>query len=394
MRKTRSFVTVAVAHFLVDAYAAVFWPLAALASMSSERIGTYSLLLILSMSFSQLYFGYRADRSSRKRYVVFGIVAATVCMSLVGRWVDQPSVLLAALILGGLGIASFHPGGVVLASESSPGPWAVPVFIFVGTLGFAAGPLIYVEFEDRWGLSATPWLMVPGLLIAGLAWITIADPERAETRSESSGSVLAGTRSFVSEHGTAILPLYVMAVVRTMVALAFQCFLPKLMLDWGLSKYHAGLSFTVFAASGAVGNLVFGSLSTRMNRRWLQTVSVVVGVPFSVAFLFSNGLPASVSFTILGVASFFLNSTNALHILMGQELSGKHASTISSLMMGACWGTASIAAPLVGWLAQSRPLSEALLVVGVLPLLTLPLVVYLRPWSARKTDSPWKKSDL
>ena len=124
--------------------------------------------------------------------------------------------------------------------------------------------------------------------------------------------------------------------------------------------------------------LVWGMLAGNYDRRLLQVVSVIVGTPISLLFLFADGLPLPASLALLGLTGFFVLSTNTMHIVMGQELSPQHASTISSIVMGFGWGVGSAAPAVVGGLAQSWSLEASLAMVCLVPPLTLPLALFLR----------------
>ncbi|MGY1837601.1 MFS transporter [Blastococcus sp. SYSU DS0510] len=90
-----------------------------------------------------------------------------VSLSLVGV-VDSVPLLLVLLVLGGLGSAALHPVSTSIVggpSAKNPG-LAVGLFTAGGMVGFAAGPILILYIISRYGSEATPWLMLPGLLLA------------------------------------------------------------------------------------------------------------------------------------------------------------------------------------------------------------------------------------
>lgn len=370
-------------HFFVDTYASIFGPLVALARFSDQRIGVLGTLFGVATSFTQLAFGYLADRFNVRLLILCGLGMAAIFMSTAGNLVSQPVAFAAALMLGGLGIAAFHPAAVVMAARTLPErpTAAVSVFIAMGTIGFAAGPVLYMLFARTYGLNSTFILLVPGLLLLPLV-LKLPRRRPEERRRESPSSRLAGVRSFLIAYGPALLPIYILVVVRSMVQTSVIQFLPKLMLERGHTTTEAGLASTVYTAGAALGMLCCGLLATRYNRRWLQAISLIAGVPVTLLFLRWSTLPLIPVLGLLGMAGFFVLSTNTMHIVMGQELSRRHASTISSLVMGFGWGIGSLGSYLVGVLADPQRLGlgleVALSIVCVLPLLTLPLTFYLR----------------
>jgi FSR family fosmidomycin resistance protein-like MFS transporter len=375
----RRFFILNLGHLAIDAYAAIFGPLVALARIDPVRIGAIGSLYAAATSFSQLAFGYLADRSSLRWFVAGGMAAAALFLSLAGTLTAHLWLLAGVLVLGGLGVAAFHPAAVVLAAEASGRHrlLGVSVFVTVGTLGFAASPVLFVVFATRWGLENSFLLAGPGLLVALLV-IALLPREPAPRAAPRTLPLLAGMRAFLGDYGGALLPIYLLVVVRSMVFTAFHQFVPTLALEWGWSEALGGLANTVYIAAGAAGMFLCGVLAGRWNRRWIQAVSLLGGVPFGIAFLYADGLPPGAALALLAAAGLFINSTNTLHIVMGQEVAPRHASTISSLMMGFGWGMGAFGSALVGWLAKDLGLANALAVAGSLPLLSLPLIGRLR----------------
>ena len=76
-------------------------------------------------------------------------------------------MLAMILVVGGLGAAAFHPPAAALAHRlggDRPG-LAMSVYITGGTLGFSLGPLMFAPFAERFGLTWTPLLALPGLVV-------------------------------------------------------------------------------------------------------------------------------------------------------------------------------------------------------------------------------------
>lgn len=373
----RSLGVISLFHYLIDSYASLFGPLMALARMDAGRIGLLGTLYSASTSFSQLMFGYLSDRLGLRRFAVVGLMMAAISLSIAPVMLDSPMALACALVVGGLGVAAFHPAGVVLAARSLPERPAlgVSIFITIGTAGFAIGPVAYVLFAEKYGLQSSGWLVVPGLLVLPLAWLL---PNSVVVPRPGSESVSRRVRAFLGTHGSALLPIYIFVVVRSGIQIALISFVPTVMIQRGHPDTAAGLAAMCFSGGGALGMLVWGMLAGNYDRRALQVISVLVGTPISLLFLYADGLPLPASLALLGLTGFFVLSTNTMHIVMGQELSPQHASTISSIVMGFGWGVGSAAPAVVGGLAQSWSIEASLATVCLVPLLTLPLAPLLR----------------
>src|SRR5262245_33331148 len=157
-------------HMMVDGYGNIYAPLLPLLApklnLSLAMAGTLTMLYQMASSVAQVGFGHIADRWKPRLLVMTGPIVAVSVLSFVGV---APSVttLAAILIAGGLGGAAFHPPAAALAHRlggDRPG-LAMSVHITGGTLGFSLGPLLFAPFAEHLGLTWTPVLAVPGLIV-------------------------------------------------------------------------------------------------------------------------------------------------------------------------------------------------------------------------------------
>src|SRR5262249_25574303 len=118
----RTLLILALLHALVDAFAAMIQPLwpdlqRGLGIGDAAMQGVF-VLWSLATSVSQLGFGYLGDGGRQRWWLWAGTGLGVLCMSGVGLAGSLPA--LAALILvGGLGIAAFHPEAAALAGSCS-----------------------------------------------------------------------------------------------------------------------------------------------------------------------------------------------------------------------------------------------------------------------------------
>ncbi len=364
----------AFAHFTIDSYSSFFSPLLPLLvtklHLSLTLVGTLVALASISSSFSQPLFGLLADRIHRPWFIAFGPLVAAVFMSAIGV-APTYSALLALLMLAGVGVAAFHPQAAALSREVSPRPaLAMAIFVTGGTLGFALGPLLAVSVVGLFGLDHTWVAALPGLVVSGalLAWFARVRPRVRD----------AATRPRLSELRPVLRPLtllYFVVVCRSAVSYGFMTFLPLYLQRRGWSVAQGGAMLTVHLVCGALGGFLGGWLSDRWGGRRVVVRSFVLSTPLYIAFLF---LPDWRGLVCLVLGGFFLQSSLPVNVVMGQELSPQHSSTISSLLMGAAWGVGALLISPIGALADARGLHVALLTlagllgVGLMCALALP----------------------
>jgi len=119
-------------HFGIDAYSSFFAPLLPLLvprlHMNMTRVGALVALASVASSFSQPLFGWLSDRVDRPWFVALGPLVASVFLASIGL-APSYAVLVGLLIVGGIGVAAFHPqaaviaSGLSVASDSSAASW-------------------------------------------------------------------------------------------------------------------------------------------------------------------------------------------------------------------------------------------------------------------------------
>jgi FSR family fosmidomycin resistance protein-like MFS transporter len=352
-----------VGHFTIDSYSSFFSPLLPLLvaklHLSLTLVGTLVALASVSSSFGQPLFGWLSDRVQRPWFAAFGPLTAAVFLSGIGL---APSYgwLVALLMLGGVGVAAFHPQAAALSSEVSPRRgMAMAFFVTGGTLGFSLGPLFAVTVVDRFGLERTWLAAFPGLVVSGLllAWFSRVRPH---LRHAGARPGLADLRPFLKP----LSLLYLAVVCRSAVSYGFMTFLPIHLHARGYGLAASGWIVTLYLLCGALGGFLGGWLADRWGGRTVVVASFFGGAPLYLGFLL---LPNAVGLASLVLGSFVLQTSLPVNVVMGQELSPRHASTISSLLMGAAWGMGALIIGPVGALADAHGLHAALLaLVGML----------------------------
>jgi len=351
------------AHFIVDGYANIYAPLLPLLiprlDLSLAAAGTLAMVFQLAASVSQLGFGRLADSWRPRLLVVTGPIVTVAVLSLAGV-AGSTLALGVVLVAGGLGCAAFHPSAAVAAHRMGgdrPG-YAMSLYITGGTLGFSLAPLIFAPFAARFGLTWTPVLAVPGLLVLALVL------RRAPLIEIEPASRRGGLRA-LRPHARPLALLYAIVVLRTMTALCLATFVPVMLTERGMSVAEAGSAFSVYLLTSGVGGFLGGPLADRFGPRKVMILSLLAASPFLIV---APRLHDAWFMVVLAAGGFFLLSTLPVSVTFGQMLAPFSAGTVSSLMMGVAWGTGGLAVPLVGLMADRIGIESALTWLGVVPI--------------------------
>lgn len=352
----------ALGHFTIDSYSSFYLPLLPLLmhrlGLNYAMVGGLVALGSMSSSFSQPVFGLLSDRLGRPWFVALGPLVAAVFLSAIGA-APSYTALVVLLVLGGVGVAAFHPQTASLAGASSPRRGlAMSLWITGGTLGWALGPMLATATVRGFGLERTWVAAIPGvaLAIVLLAWLARVPPlphhERTRTRP---ADLLPVARPLAL--------LYFVVVVRSAVSSGFATFLPLYVHEKGWSVEAGGMLTTAYLTAGALGGFSGGWLADRAGGLRVVRGSFLLSLPFYAAFFL---LPLGPGLVALVAGYAILQATLPVNVVLGQELAPRHASAISSLLMGAAWGVGALLVGPIGVLADRAGLRVALMALSAL----------------------------
>ena len=377
-------VALSVAHFSCDAhlnFLPPLWPvIKALYGLNNAGIGLLTALISLTANFGQVLFGYLTDRLGLPRLVLLGVLITSVFVSTIGF---MPSLgwVTAFLMMGGVGVALFHPRAAALAAGWWPDQRALGLAIFGGggTLGYAMGSLIGVGLYQYFG-SLKGLVPALGLGLAVAAFVAIVDPERAEPRTAPTFRL---RRHLLPRLGL-IGPIFAIIVFRTAAVTVFANFVPLLLKARGASLTMGGAAVFLFVGGTAIGALVGGRLAPSGGERRLTVFTLLLAAPLLLMAVTTTGAATLGS---LFLAGFMLRCADYVNIAQTQAIVPEGASMAAALGMGAAWGIAGLMAPLVGHMADLYGEAAALSWSAVLPLVAAFIAVAFR-FDARPSDSP------
>ncbi len=362
-----SLVLLSCGHFSVDLYSSA---LGALQPLLMERFhtslteaGLLGGVLVFSASVMQPVYGYLSDRFHSRVFTVLAPAVAGLFISALGR-ASSYHWLLLLVLLGGTGVAAFHPQAsarVVLGAEGRRGR-AMAIFVSAGTLGTAFGPIYFSAIATLAGLDRLQWAAVPGVLMTAVLFLT---PNAAASTARPRGGF--EWRPLVAAWKPLTL-LYLVVFIRSILQIAFAQFLPLyLHLDRGFGVLRADYVLSAYLAAGAIGGFLGGHLADRFGGRSVTLFSMIVSVPFLMLFFSARGW---LSLAGLILSGFILLFTIPVNVVMAQRLAPAQAGTVSALMMGFAWGMAGMVfIPIIGLASDLFSLDRVLASLTIFPVL-------------------------
>jgi FSR family fosmidomycin resistance protein-like MFS transporter len=363
-------------HFIGDFYTSFVNPLLPVFverfSLTLTQVGLIAGVSRLLAFVVQPSVGYLADRYQTRLFVLGGPLLAIIFIPLIGI-VPSFLGLLIFVAVGSVGSSMFHPtaAGMVSTFAGSHLGLSMSIFNMGGTLAFGVGPLFITWVVACYGLSASPFTMIFGLVVMVVLFRILPLPQEEGLKSLGFFGSLQDVLGAVWK---SIALIWIVMVLRTFVSQSFLTFIPVLYAREGYSLVSIGTMISLFTVAGAASGLIAGYLSDRIGYKPVFYFSFALTTPGLYLLLFLPG-----AWVYLGaiLAGFFALATLPMAVAMGQELAPRGKSMVSSLMMGLAFGTGGMLTPLTGKLADILSIRTVLSVMAVIPVLAITLIYRL-----------------
>jgi len=234
------------------------------------------------------------------------------------------------------------------------------IFVAFGNMGFALGPLILVPLFQAYGLRATLFTVIPGILVT-LLLVLFAPRIRISTRaSPSLRTVLAS----IGAASRQLVPIVSVIAVRSLAYTGMLTLLPLYFAEKQLTKIAASHLVTIMLFSGAVGGILGGFISDRFGRKPLIVVSLMISTPFFFAFLATQGLLSTIFLALAGAS---LLASFSVTVVAAQEAIPENKALAAGIAMGLAGGLGGLAVILIGRLGDVWGLPQAVFLLFSLP---------------------------
>jgi len=361
-------------HLLNDGYGSFFAPLLPLLinrlDLSLAMAGLAGTLHIVFSAFTQPALGYVLDRTQRHlSLVVIGPFLTICAMSMIGRAVSFTQ-LLVLMAVAGLGTALFHPAAAMLVAGGNAANRGLRMAFFSagGTMGGAITPLFIVVLAAAFGLTSSPWLLIPGLLSLTVFTLFLRRHlPKPVTQTSTTTSLRAIPRQLII--------LWLAIVFRSMATVSFLNFLAVIITERGGSPFAGGVSITVYLFAGAMGGFLAGNLSDRFGRKVVFFACAVLSTPSFLLFLYG---PPSLALVSVAMAGLFILSSTPVGVVAAQELLPGNTGLVSGFVMGFAWGVSGLILVLIGRYADLYGLLPVMTGAAFLPLVAGALILFYR----------------
>jgi len=336
--------------------------------------GAIVMVANLSSSVIQPVFGIASDKITWKWILPLGVFTAGFGMSIISI-ARTYGLLLAAVALTGVGVASYHPEGSRTAYHLSGERrgTAMSLFSVGGNVGMALGPVLAAFALAFWGLRGIVLFLAVSAFMAALLAPYVPKIYQAERRQVNPQD--DSEAPVVRQCWTGVILLVVIVALRSLVQFGVLTYVPFYYVDnLGGDPAHVGRLLLAFLGAGALGTLFGGPLGDIFGRKRVLMASTGLLFPVHLMLLASRG-PAI--FLVLAVEGLLIVSTFTITLVMAQEYLPNNVGLASGLNIGLQTGIGGIASALLGIMADRLGLPFTLKFLGVLPLAAFAIALAL-----------------
>ena len=337
-------------------------------NISYTQIGLLVLVQNVTSSIIQPIFGAITDKISLPWLLPVSVFLSGLGMAITG-FMPSYNALLFAVVLGGLGVAGFHPQASKSAHFVSPEAIrgrSMGVFSVGGNLGMALGAgFMMLLMTAEGGLHNTIWFIVPGSVTAILLWRNLGNVSPSSFRR--AGEVKTTIRRAINWNMLLLLLTFIF--FRSTLNAGLSTYIPLYYVHYlNGSPVYAGYMLSLFLGGGVFGTFLGATLSDKLGRKTIIAGSMLVVLPMVAALPYTSGLVTMILLTVIG---FFLISSFATTLVLAQEMMPGYEGMASGLTIGFTIGLGGLGVTILGYIADLYGIPAIFSVLSFLPLVAL-----------------------
>ena len=375
-------VIVSGAHAMHDTYSGFISPLIpiliAQLGLLKVQAGLFSLVYE-GFAILQPMIGYTADKKNLRTFALIAPATTGIAMSLLGI---APSLSIALILcgIGGISSAIMHsilPPVVSKLSGEEIGK-GMSIWMVGGQIGMLLGPIMITTTVGAFTVKATPWLMIPGIVIAVLLNILLKDIDTSSADKENKKNGIS-----MAKLTTIMLPLFAIIVMRSFLRSSSVNFLPVFLSESGYSIWLVGLAITIFKGCGVFGTILSGLINNRVGIKWIFTISLSISAIAMFIFAKTDGAIQIISLAFIGIATMMMMPVGLATV---QNHFPENRSLANGIYLASNFSVNAIAGVIVGTLYDKFGGQRAFMISAIIALLGIPFVFFL-PKNGKPTVS-------
>lgn len=370
----------AAAHFTTDIYSGFLNPIMPfIATKIGISMGVAAFLMSISQLFSQLLqpiFGFFADSIFKRGFIFWGLLFSAIFFPFSSS-ANNVWTLALFIILGSLGVSVFHPQGIgfIIRFTKEDFTKNMGIFLSMGSIGYAFGPMISASVTQYLGLKNMPLLSIPGIFLAILMFSCVPKISNIDKKPEKK-SIVEVFSAILSNLQIKILIL--IAIMKAVISSSCAILLPFLWKDLGHDAFYIGTALFAFMLAGGVGSLLSPKFEKWLGTKPIIYISMLLMPVMMTIFVFTYKIIPVLALIDFVLMAFILMLATPITMVLAQKELPQYKSIIGGFLNGFCWGIVGVILSGMGFLAQKYGVLQILFIAGILPAFCAYFVKYLK----------------
>ena len=369
-----------IAHFTSDVYSGFLNPIMPfIASRLGFSMAIATIIISIShicSSMLQPIFGFFADNMLKRFFVFWGLILSSLFIPLTPVAPTIP-VLLVFMILGSLGGSFFHPQSLGFLNYFSGKNCSgnMGIFMSLGSLGFAFGPLLAALITQVLGLEMLSYTSIFGLVLALLMFTFV--PKLSDSVEKPKYKEFLPTFKAIFANRQMNL-LMLVSMMKSLMTNSACIMLPFLWKALGHTPFYIGFALFLFVFAGSVGSFLSPRIEKIVGSKPIIYFSMWVTCPLIVLFALTYKTMPELSIFIFFVMGFTTMLAQPVTMVWAQKTLPEYKSIVAGFINGFCWGIVALCVSVLGTFAEKFGIINVLVVISVIPALASYFVKYLK----------------
>lgn len=367
------------AHLVCDIYTGFINPLMPfIAAKLGFSMAIATIIISIShicSSMLQPIFGFFADNMLKRFFVFWGLIFASVFIPFAP---SSPNavMLLICMILGSLGGSFFHPQAMGYVNYFSKNSCSdnMGLFISIGSVGFALGPLLAAVIAQTLGLGSIVFTSVLGLSLAFSMFVFVPKMSQTSIKLHHKSFIKTFKQIFSNRQMNLLI---LVAMMKSLVANSSGILLPFLWKNMNHTPFYIGLALFLFVFSGALGSFLSPKCEKIFGSKPVIYFSMWATFPLMTLFVLSYKTCPLLSMLIFSSMGFTTMLAQPVIMVWAQRIFPEYKSIAAGFINGFCWGIVALCMSVLGIFAQKFGILNVIVITTIIPILASYFVKYL-----------------
>ena len=368
------------AHLICDVYGGFLNPIMPfIASKLGFTMAVATVVISIShicSSMMQPVFGFFADNMLKRFFIFWGVIMASVFIPLTPSAPNIP-VLLIFMILGSLGGSFFHPQAMGFINYFSKQNCSVNMGIFMsmGSLGFAFGPLLAALITQVLGLEMLSYTSIIGITLALTMFFCVPKLSKIEKKPKHK-EFFKSFKEILNCRQMNYLML--IAMMKSSITNSSCILLPFLWKSMHYSPFYIGFALFLFVFAGAVGSFLSPRVEKIFGSKPVIYFSMWATFPMMVLFGLTYQEHPILSLIVFFIIGFTTMLAQPIVVVWAQRTLPEYKSIVAGFINGFCWGLVALCLSVLGAIAQKYGIINVLVILSTIPAMASYFVKYLK----------------